>query len=37
LLGQHTREVMAELGYPDDDIDALIAAGKVEEPRMKAT
>ncbi len=22
--GQHTREVLAELGYPPDDIDALL-------------
>ena len=26
-LGQHTREVLAELGYSSEDIEALIAAG----------
>jgi len=27
--GQHTREVMAEAGYADDEIEALIAQGAV--------
>ncbi|HVE50249.1 MAG TPA: CoA transferase [Casimicrobiaceae bacterium] len=29
LLGEHTREVLAEFGYRDDAIDELIAAGAV--------
>jgi crotonobetainyl-CoA:carnitine CoA-transferase CaiB-like acyl-CoA transferase len=28
-LGEHTRAVLAEFGYPDDEIDALIAQGVV--------
>lgn len=28
-LGQHTREVLAKFGFPDDEIDALIAEGVV--------
>lgn len=27
LLGEHTREVLAEHGYPAGEIDALVAAG----------
>ncbi len=27
LLGQHTREVLAEVGYPTDEANALVAAG----------
>ena len=27
VFGQHTREVLAELGYANADIDAIIAAG----------
>ncbi|HEY7076801.1 MAG TPA: CoA transferase, partial [Solirubrobacteraceae bacterium] len=26
-LGEHTREVLADLGYGDDEIDALLASG----------
>ncbi len=29
MLGEHTREVLAEFGYPDDDINALFAEGVV--------
>ena len=29
VLGEHTREVLREYGYPDADIDALVAAGVV--------
>jgi len=32
LLGEHTREVLAEHGYADAEIDALVAAGVVAEP-----
>ena len=29
LLGEHTREILADLGYSDTEIDALVAAGHV--------
>jgi crotonobetainyl-CoA:carnitine CoA-transferase CaiB-like acyl-CoA transferase len=29
LLGQHTREVLAEAGYADDEVEALEAAGVI--------
>ena len=29
LCGEHTREILAELGYDDDDVDALAADGAV--------
>jgi crotonobetainyl-CoA:carnitine CoA-transferase CaiB-like acyl-CoA transferase len=29
VLGEHTREVLAEYGYSDDEIDRLIAGGAV--------
>ena len=29
-LGQHTRAVCAELGYTDDEIDTMLAAGVIE-------
>lgn len=34
LLGQHTREVLRELGRTDTEIDALVAGGIVEEHPM---
>ncbi len=30
-VGEHTREVMADLGYSDDDVDRFLAAGVVAE------
>ena len=32
MLGQHSREVLRELGHTDTEIDALIAAGVIAEP-----
>ncbi len=32
LLGEHTREILAEAGYADADIDALLEAGTIAEP-----
>lgn len=29
LLGEHTREILSEFGYPDSEIDALVAAGDI--------
>ncbi len=31
LLGQHTREVLSESGFSEDDIDALLTSGAAEE------
>ena len=31
MLGEHTREVLREHGYSDDDVDALAAEGVVED------
>jgi crotonobetainyl-CoA:carnitine CoA-transferase CaiB-like acyl-CoA transferase len=28
-LGEHTRDVLAEIGYDDDAVDALVAAGAI--------
>jgi crotonobetainyl-CoA:carnitine CoA-transferase CaiB-like acyl-CoA transferase len=33
LAGEHTRDVLREAGYPDDRIDALVAAGAIGEYR----
>jgi formyl-CoA transferase len=30
LLGEHSREILAELGYADAEIDAMLAAGSVQ-------
>jgi crotonobetainyl-CoA:carnitine CoA-transferase CaiB-like acyl-CoA transferase len=30
LLGEHTREILADYGYDDAAVDALVAAGVVE-------
>jgi crotonobetainyl-CoA:carnitine CoA-transferase CaiB-like acyl-CoA transferase len=30
MPGQHTREVLGELGYDDDAIDKLLAAGAIQ-------
>ena len=32
VLGEHTREVLESLGYPDDEVEALEAAGAVAGP-----
>jgi crotonobetainyl-CoA:carnitine CoA-transferase CaiB-like acyl-CoA transferase len=31
LLGQHTREILAEVGYSDDEINEFLAAGVCRE------
>ncbi|MEA2292461.1 MAG: hypothetical protein QOE86_100, partial [Solirubrobacteraceae bacterium] len=31
-LGEHTREVLRALGYDDDQVDAMLAAGAVQGP-----
>jgi crotonobetainyl-CoA:carnitine CoA-transferase CaiB-like acyl-CoA transferase len=36
LLGEHTREVLREHGYSDEQIDALAADGAIEEARAMA-
>jgi crotonobetainyl-CoA:carnitine CoA-transferase CaiB-like acyl-CoA transferase len=36
LLGEHTREVLKTVGYDDHEIDALVQAGTVAEPREMA-
>ena len=34
LLGEHTREILYEFGYADEDIDRLVADGVVTEPSL---
>ncbi|MEW5881703.1 MAG: CoA transferase [Pseudomonadota bacterium] len=36
LLGEHTREVLREVGYSDAEIDSLAAQGAIEEARAMA-
>ncbi len=36
LLGEHTRLILGQAGYSDSDIDALVEAGTVAEPREVA-
>jgi crotonobetainyl-CoA:carnitine CoA-transferase CaiB-like acyl-CoA transferase len=36
LLGEHTREVLKDVGYDDKEIDELVKAGTVAEPREMA-
>ena len=36
LLGEHTRAILKTVGYNDNDIDALVQAGTVAEPREMA-
>jgi crotonobetainyl-CoA:carnitine CoA-transferase CaiB-like acyl-CoA transferase len=31
MLGEHTREVLREFGYPDVEINRFVAEGVVEE------
>ncbi|MNT83239.1 Formyl-CoA:oxalate CoA-transferase [compost metagenome] len=30
LLGEHSREILADLGYTSDDIETMLAAGSVQ-------
>ena len=36
LLGEHTREILKTVGYKDGDIDAMVQAGTVAEPKEMA-
>jgi crotonobetainyl-CoA:carnitine CoA-transferase CaiB-like acyl-CoA transferase len=36
LLGEHTREILKTVGYNDNDIDAMLQAGTVAEPKEMA-
>jgi len=35
LVGEHTREVLAELGYDDDAVDALLTSGNLSETTLE--
>jgi len=37
MVGEHTREILASIGYADERIDALIASGAAGEPETEAT
>jgi crotonobetainyl-CoA:carnitine CoA-transferase CaiB-like acyl-CoA transferase len=32
LVGQHTRQILRDVGYRDDDVDTLISEGVAYEP-----
>ena len=34
-IGEQTREILAELGYADDDIEVMVKAGAVIEPEAR--
>jgi hypothetical protein len=34
MLGEHSRELLREYGYSDDEIDAFAAEGVIEEARL---
>jgi crotonobetainyl-CoA:carnitine CoA-transferase CaiB-like acyl-CoA transferase len=36
LHGEHSREVLAEVGYAPEEIEALVAAGTVAEPEPRS-
>jgi len=37
LLGEHTQEILSELGYSDSDIEALCAAGAAADARLEVS
>ena len=36
LMGEHSREVLAEFGFAADEIDGLIGSGAIIEPEVTA-